>query len=159
MRLRKPFQQANPREAVWTRFRLRIKIAPFACDACWHPDFSGRNSGGASPSMGAFRRCMLLGMLAAISSFAAAAEFDPALTRVIRHIPRTDGELAALHERSADLACEALAENAPLEIVGFNEPVAHRRSDASHGSSQLTVLESSRRGVLSFGMDMTAADQ
>jgi hypothetical protein len=90
---------------------------------------------------------------------AGAAEVDPGLTRIIRHIPRTDAELAVLHERCADQGCEPIEDGLPLEVVGFNEPVAHHRSSVSAGSPRATVLESSRRGVLSFGLDMAPDDQ
>jgi hypothetical protein len=88
-----------------------------------------------------------------------AAEFDLEQTRIIRHIPRTDAELAALHMARADLACEAIEAGLPLEVIGFNEPVSHRNPAASGDAPAVTVLESSRRSVLSFGMRMTPDDQ
>jgi hypothetical protein len=108
------------------------------------------------------RACRFLALLACCFMsplLAGAAEIDPELTRILRHIPRTDAELAALHERGTDQSCEPIDDGRPLEVAGFNEAVSHRRSMGPNGSPRLTVLESSRRAVLSFGMDMTPDDQ
>jgi hypothetical protein len=101
-----------------------------------------------------FLMVLVCGLLAARSGLA--AEIDPGLTRVIRSIPRTDADLSALHSRSKEMACEPIAGGQSLEVPGFNEPVSHR---GAVESGPKALFESSRRSVLSFGMDMTPEDQ
>jgi hypothetical protein len=95
-----------------------------------------------------------LGLLLPTSAL---AEFPTSLTRMVRHIPRTESELAAAFAETADNACSAVPAGESLELLDFTAGPS-RSVDFGEGP-QTVMFEACRRGVLSFGLDITPDDQ
>lgn len=98
-------------------------------------------------------RPMRMGALALFAWLPCAGAFagSPlAALKTIRTLPRTEGELAAAHERARGLACEHIPPGEPLEISSF----VPRFEEGS-----ALPVPSSRRAAFSVGLDMLDEDR
>lgn len=75
--------------------------------------------------------------------------------RVIKHLPRTETEVAAAHERSRGYACELLGAGESLEISDF---IPERNADALAGANAIPLV-SARRAFLSAGLELLPDDR
>jgi hypothetical protein len=82
------------------------------------------------------------------------------VTKPIHHVPRTIAEVAAAHAQSND-ACAQIPADAPLEIGDFASRIAYDVTPEGKGQqpARSCLYAASRRGALSFGLEMSKADQ
>ncbi len=77
--------------------------------------------------------------------------------KIIHIVPRTEEEIAHVHERTRGYACEAVPANEPLEISGFMPCLTDR--DRSEYERGVRLLPSSRRHMFTIGLDMLSDDK
>lgn len=88
------------------------------------------------------------------------AEAPVWITRVIHRVPLAEDEVAEAHAASQH-SCLEVAAGAALEVSGFGDVVRYRVAVQKDGrvATRDLPFQTSRLGVVSFGLDMTAADR
>jgi hypothetical protein len=77
--------------------------------------------------------------------------------KILRIVPRSEDEIARLHERTRGYACEPVSPNEPLEITGYMPCLTER--DRSEFERGVLLLPSSRRHMFSIGLDILHEDK
>lgn len=82
------------------------------------------------------------------------------VTRTLHRVPRTEAEVAAAHSQS-DYACAKLPSGSPMEIDDFTSRITYDVEVNQNGRQTVQAIpfSASRLGALSFGLDMSKADQ
>ncbi|HEX4131142.1 MAG TPA: hypothetical protein VHZ24_13970 [Pirellulales bacterium] len=93
-------------------------------------------------------------LLAACDARLALTDWTPPPVKLLRFVPRTESELAAAFSQASGNACEQIDTDEPLEITSFM-PFLSSRAVESGG----LPIPTSRRHVLSVGLDMQQRDQ
>jgi hypothetical protein len=104
---------------------------------------------------------MIFASLATGLSSARGGETSGLAAGVIRTLPRTAAEVAAVHDKNEANACQPVPANEPLEIADFKHRVSYQLQSGDAGKPVQRVLEFevSRRTVVTAGAAMDSADQ